>query len=939
MMTKAYSVVPSSKRLTIGLLTIILLAGFYLRASGLYRGLAGESTYVFHPDAPKQVRALQNFLSGQYFTYVGSRMYDGYPFGLNHLDEWIIRPTWKLLQATSSITSPEIAIAKRPSIEQLYYWVRSLRVLYGIAVILITFQLCRRIVPPRLAVVAALIVSLSPLSITVCKSGSGDVGLDLFGVGALLMLSLFAVRNSRFLLFLSGVGVGCAFGAKYQGLLFGGAVALWLLIQVILKQRSWKMFIGDGVCASIGCAAGVLFTIPQFVTTPSETWQYIVHGVEYIKNYNTSEEFQALAWHARTRECLGTNALPIILSIGWPIVSLALVGLALSARRTFTGHKSDSLPLACLAFAFVALLLSLAGKRYVQPFHFSYLVPVLAIGAVYAVHRMWKTGHLALRGLGSVLLATSCVSLAIRSRSEDHFWAREDLYGTAVSFAEHQVLDTRIHHNPRPRAYTSDWLIKRLALEGPNPAVFRNRPRFLAVQGGDRWRKTHIAPLPSIPFHHRHHWIFVDGPVFPINDRMMRLTPGVEHERGVVFYAKPNTPVKIGLRSGAEPVSATIELGGSRQTIRLASHSQETVALRPVSWRHQQIGTPEIDDVFVVPLTVHCHIGAVWLTVLDDPREVWNYSVFGGDQPDGRRPQADGIQSDLFSGDTEQIHYLRSREPRRLRRSSDGPGEFKLLPRNTALAAGAYALTLDLTDVQKNTAVELVVAGVRSGGQLEHTREHLEIKDTQRQIHYQFTKPFAPYECTIVVSCTEGGAVITGWNLEPDGERILSDLTRMHSDGSKPDWLRPEPEAWVHPPSAQFTGVLFDDAIELIALDFPERATAGDTVELATRVRLGRYTDTDFGHLALFCHVIDDAGAVLFAFGCELRQCAFDRAGQAAIPVTLPPDLAPGTLRLRVGIWNTRTRHRLPLTGQPASLEHDEDSVNLRTIEILPPKS
>lgn len=915
---------------------MVLLAGFYFRVSGLYRGLTDDSPYIFHPDAPKQVRALEGFLRGRYFTYVGSRMYDGYPFGLNHLDEWIIRPAWLMYRSAVTITSPDVEVAKRPSTEQLYVWVRSLRVAYGVIVILLTYLLCRRVVSHGLSIVAALIVALSPLSITVCKSGSGDIGLDLFGTGALLMLAVFSTRGSRTLLCLAGLGVGCAFGAKYQGLLFGFAVAAWVLIQCFLKHRSWRSFIGDGICAGLGCVAGIVLTIPQFVTMPSETWQYIVHGIEYIKNYNTSEEFRALPAYARIGECLRANTGPILLSIGWPVIALSLAGVVMAAKRAFAGSTQDGLPLACLLFAFLSLFLSLAGKRHVQPFHFSYLVPVLAVGAVYAVHEFWKSGRPGPQLLASVLLVAACAELGLKTKSENYFWSREDLYGTAMSFAGYQVLDSRIHHNPRRRAYESNWLIKTLALEGRNPAVFRNRPRYMAMEDGHLWRKTHIAPLPSIPFHHTHHWIFMNGPVFPINDRMARLRPGEEHEQGIVFYSNPQT-VQVGLRSGSEPSSVRVELGGDRKTVELASHSQEIILLKPVKWRHQQVVIPEIEEIFIVPLSVSCEPGAVWMTVLDDPREVWNHTLFGGVQPDRPRPHMGEMDRDLFSGNSEQIRYLRSRRGLRVHPSSDGPGWIDLLPQYTALAAGAYRLTLDMTDVESNSTFGIVVAGLRSGGQLAETSQQFELLDAQERIDYRFSKPFAPYECTVLVSCEAGGGVITGWNLEPDGDRILEGVTRAYTDGTKPDWLRPEPESWVHPPSTQLCGVVFDEAVEIVSLDFPESAMAGDTVELASRIRLHRYTDMDFRSLAIFCHIIDEKDAVLTAFGCELRRCAIGTAGQAAVPVTLPGDLTPGRHRLRVGIWNTRTRHRVPLTGRPEALQHDVDSVILGTIEIHPP--
>ena len=84
------------------------------RTAGLYRGFATGG--IYHPDEPKQVVALSIYMQGKYLRHVGSRFYDGYPYGLNHLDEWILRPVLGARNALTRHISPDLSI---PRLQQM----------------------------------------------------------------------------------------------------------------------------------------------------------------------------------------------------------------------------------------------------------------------------------------------------------------------------------------------------------------------------------------------------------------------------------------------------------------------------------------------------------------------------------------------------------------------------------------------------------------------------------------------------------------------------------------------------------------------------------------------------------------------------------------------------------------------------------------------------
>ena len=102
---------------------IIAIAGSLLRLSGILRGR--DDSIPFHPDAPKQVHALENYMHGQYVFYIHKRAYDGYPLFLEHLDEWIIRPSYAIYRRAHDWINPDSApLSPYPS----YNWFRQLLV-------------------------------------------------------------------------------------------------------------------------------------------------------------------------------------------------------------------------------------------------------------------------------------------------------------------------------------------------------------------------------------------------------------------------------------------------------------------------------------------------------------------------------------------------------------------------------------------------------------------------------------------------------------------------------------------------------------------------------------------------------------------------------------------------------------------------------------------
>ena len=78
----------------------VVLAAVAFRGAGLWHGLGQD--IVFHPDEPKQVMRLESYLHGHYVHHAGNLFYDGYPYGLNRVDEAFLRAWTAVSSRTAS---------------------------------------------------------------------------------------------------------------------------------------------------------------------------------------------------------------------------------------------------------------------------------------------------------------------------------------------------------------------------------------------------------------------------------------------------------------------------------------------------------------------------------------------------------------------------------------------------------------------------------------------------------------------------------------------------------------------------------------------------------------------------------------------------------------------------------------------------------------------
>jgi hypothetical protein len=618
-----------NKTVLFSILAILALA-FFLRSAGLFRGL--DAGYVYHPDEPKQVVALSNYLQGHYIWYIGSSFYDGYPYGLNHIDEWILRPVFELRSLIHEHTSPDIEYHGE-DINSLYYWARSLRVFYGmVALVLAGFVAQKLFKSTKASMLAMFLLALAPLSIAVAHFATGDIGLDLFTTATLLFLCFYSLKSCRIHLFISALTLGIAFACKYNGLLAGASIGLFLLFEFITRQKSFKESIVNASTTMAGVIIGAIIATPAFIFNAKRTWKDIKANFEFIKNYGVDENFLSKPIYEKVIYSFTNNFTNTMGAVGWILfftslagASLAIIQLYRAMRSQKSGNKTLSihfLRLSIFVYPFIAFIISFAGKPATQPFHFSYLQIPLTLGAVYFLYWMWSTSKPILRATALAIFFLTVSELGMKSGRDNFFWRRDDNMRVVKDMPK-QIFDSKAPvKNP--------GTIKSVSLEpDSNPAVFRNRHRFVIGNRAGFWESLQIAPVPSIPYPAQNDWIFMNGPIFPRNDRMIAVAGNSSVSKVLVFESDPGK-ISLGIRSGNLPVQASINLGGVSKTEILSPNTQRIIEITPKRWRESGMNKQTGNNLSLVKASIEASLGDVVLNFMTTDREMEYFRIFGG---------------------------------------------------------------------------------------------------------------------------------------------------------------------------------------------------------------------------------------------------------------------------------------------------------------------
>lgn len=981
---------------------VVLLAAVGFRGAGLWHGLDQE--LIYHPDAPKQVLRLENYLRGHYVHHVGNLFFDGYPYGLNRVDEAFLR-VWNRFSAAAASWSEGLGnVPALPSDHvSLYRQGRVLRLLYGVLSALLVFASARRWGAGRWASLAgSALYAAAPLAVTVAHSVTGDVGVDLFVALALYTASSQAVTGRAIWWLAFGAACGAGFACKFQG-----SLAAWMAVPPLLVGlrdgwRGWKRLAGAGLLTAAGFVGAAVLLNPALALDTTRAWRDTVRNFGFIQNYGVPGE--RLAWPFGRKVAWGlSHNVPFVgTCLGWGFVALSLAAsgmLVAAAWRPAFGRRggsasaipspvdSDSPPpsaaetlaaaeaasrcsrwlLGIATFPWLAFVLATALKLEIQPFHFTFLVPPMALAVALAVSWWTEPPDGEPRPLAAIvatLLVAAVLAEAVSGTSREmFFWRRPEIR----EMASRQSV--ALFGAPQwGTARRSGRWIKRFYAEPATLSCFRNRDSYLAFPTGAWSMGQTFLPVPAIPMPDSPDsvWMFLDGPVFPRSDRMFTVPAtgsgnrppacaadgsplfldtlsahGVWTERILVFPAPPKH-LSIGLRTGRLP--ARCEVSTSRWTPApphlLPPESQTILELPPPPAVYSfpaddEAGRPA---VWACRLRVRAQIGPVWVSVLATPEEVSLFRMHGpADTDDGGRSASDdgngpppvpihplAADRPLFAREMARLRYLDSDTPWPIPVASLDSSDSSIPQAGPGLAAGAYrfrarircdapaTVSLALSDRTAADAPDTLPSASFSFDAGEHDLE------------WAFSKPFAPYGATLRAASDVPGTVLLSWTVKPDVETMAI-----------PGWMPPPPSDPVLPggadplsiPATPITTV-YPRIATLLDIRIPDSWYASGTVPYSISVRPdSRLSHKAFGELAFFLHLLDDSGALAGTLDFSFSDASFE-GGPLRWKLNTPA-LPPGTYTLSIGLFNGRHGRKIPFAPH-------KRTIPVKTVTVLP---
>jgi hypothetical protein len=646
-------------RTALALAAVALCLRTYALSSG-----PGEGTH-YHPDVAKQVRAVQQFLHGDYLVIRHRNNYDGYPLFNSHLVEYAIRIAHPPLQAAlrwvggANPGTPPLIPDPGVIAWAMLFW----NVFLSTAAAVLAFLLGRRFGSVA-GVLAGTMAAVSPLDVAAAHYAANDTAAAFFALLA-VYLAIRIVETGRVRHYLLGaLATAAAFSSKYNGAEAGIALAV-----AHLARHPGKALLSGAAWRRVGAAAGalvlgVLLTSPAFLVNPGWTIVSIRDFLAWVASYGLTEADLRMTLGERFLGSLRNNGLLVIRSTG--LFTLAGVAAALTlARPRKLVWVVAALPLAHLLIAF-------AAKPVEHAVHLLPIVlPLMVLGAAGMASLLARDRPLPVRSAGAICAVGAIVWLAAAARDELFFFSRSDTRRVAETWAQDSVprsvainAGRSFPQPPQPGApplgtveffppkywhqsQPGEFRLTRFFLEENSLPDFRNQGIDVTVRApallAPDFALPIWLPLPSV---RADDVAFVDAPAFYRSP----LVRDVKAEGSFDVTAVSRRPLArawLVLRAGAGPVRVTAGFGG--RSVERLLRSTEPVVI-PIEHPRPQRSAYQGNHFY--RWTARARLGSVRVALVTDEailgRCCFNGGLFadawraladtgGGQAPPGRR--------------------------------------------------------------------------------------------------------------------------------------------------------------------------------------------------------------------------------------------------------------------------------------------------------------
>jgi hypothetical protein len=574
-------------------LVLIILTGALLRFGGLSHDLHEGKTY--HPDTPKQIRAVERYLKGHYYQHIGHPDYDGYPLFNAHLVEYVCRAIQPIRRGTLTLIG--IPCDDRAQDLLTLYWITLLlNATLATVAIGVVWRIGRENFGPGAALAAAALQALSPVDVTACHYATGDTTAAFFG--ALSLLFAFRIyRLGRYRDYaLAAASAVLGFSAKYHA----GMAVFPILTAHLLRCGSPRMWLTAPSIRRMGVVA-VAGTIALFLSIPALFEHFGPQLRDILMAFSHSAS--RLPPELRNSGALDKlvysmqHNLPVLLRILSPFVCLAAV---LSVCASF--RRLPAVPI-LLSLPVAYFVMGVGTKPLVHPVYHTVMTPAMFLltAAFFARdlaslalwrRRLW-------RGAAAAALVLSALILGREACRECFFQWHMDTRRMAEAWTAENVPPSFAavrgrYTCPFPSAVESGAApqgtlitrgglgpveippgfmhLKQFALEHDPLMQFRNIPIEAYLGATALVRAGFTLPLfQRWPSETGNQFIFDNGVEFCRSGKTLAVAPSTETVRRLVCE-KPVERAWLAIRNGPTHNALRIEFAGFTRHLLLRAY-------------------------------------------------------------------------------------------------------------------------------------------------------------------------------------------------------------------------------------------------------------------------------------------------------------------------------------------------------------------------------
>jgi tetratricopeptide (TPR) repeat protein/4-amino-4-deoxy-L-arabinose transferase-like glycosyltransferase len=389
------------------LLTLVVIAGAYLRLSNLGWGLPE----VFEEATPwRQAWEMWGGASGKLDFNPHFFNYPAFSFYIQWIGQAIVYIAGRATGEFSTVADMQASFESDPG--RFILVGRFITTLFGIASIYLVYRVGRAVFSQAAGLIAALFLAFNFSHIRRGQFIATDVPLLFFVLLAFYFIYRIATDGSRRHYLWAGVCVGLAAGVKYPGFLTAAGVVAAHIYRHLRLRHGWRVTVSDAYIWMCGALALLVF----FTVSP----YCFVDYAGFLKDFRFERAHMKIGHFGAPEQAVSyhrylISIFPAVLTV--PIAILAVLGVVLGLVK----HRG----LTVFLLAFPLVYFAVVGSWKTAADH--YMFPVLPFLLIYAAFFLVSVFEKIPSPRKGLLLGVASCIILIPSVLEVHsFYARQD---------------------------------------------------------------------------------------------------------------------------------------------------------------------------------------------------------------------------------------------------------------------------------------------------------------------------------------------------------------------------------------------------------------------------------------------------------------------------------------------------------------------------------